>query len=270
MADKIPCSVPILTLNCAENLRQCLESVKDFCDIVVLDGNSTDGTQDEARAYGARVYPQFDTLEPNQRITDFNAMRTKALGHTKENWILWIDSDEFLGSGAADEIRHIVEVGDPTTAYKIPRIAIINNRVIRHAFFYPDAVVRLYHKASGIYPKPNKKVHETDFIPAAVTQKTMSEAIYTHWSSYRDFLKRDEYYFGIFRAEWAKDRLRRTRYRILRKGILNIMKAAYIGYKTTAIYARYGFRDTLPPQHAWRFMRYHLRIAGTVLASVFG
>jgi glycosyltransferase involved in cell wall biosynthesis len=49
------CSILILTLNEEANIGPCLESLKDFDDIVVLDSFSSDGTVREAEARGARV-----------------------------------------------------------------------------------------------------------------------------------------------------------------------------------------------------------------------
>ena len=60
---KIPASVGILTLNSAKEIPRAFESIKDFDDIYICDGNSTDGTQDIARSFGARIVKQFDTDE---------------------------------------------------------------------------------------------------------------------------------------------------------------------------------------------------------------
>ena len=41
---KIKCSIGILTLNCEDTLARCLENLRDFDEIIVCDGNSTDKT----------------------------------------------------------------------------------------------------------------------------------------------------------------------------------------------------------------------------------
>ncbi|MBI2603994.1 MAG: glycosyltransferase, partial [Candidatus Harrisonbacteria bacterium] len=63
--NKIPCSVGVLTLNSAKTLARCLESFKDFAEIIVCDGNSTDDTVAIAKKYGAKVVKQYDSDEPN-------------------------------------------------------------------------------------------------------------------------------------------------------------------------------------------------------------
>src|SRR4051812_17912281 len=119
---KIPVSIGILTLNSAANLPRALDSVKDFSDVYICDGNSIDGTQEIARAHGARVVKQVETDEPNQRVTDFGAARTKCVKAAREQWYLRLDSDEYLSPEAVEEVRSIVANRNPLyRAYKIPR-----------------------------------------------------------------------------------------------------------------------------------------------------
>ena len=70
MTKKIPCSVQVLTLNSAKTLAKCLASIKDFAEIIVLDGNSVDSTLAIAKQYTDKIYPQSNTNEKNVRITD--------------------------------------------------------------------------------------------------------------------------------------------------------------------------------------------------------
>ena len=48
----------MLTYNSEKTLRRALESVKDFDDIILCDGDSTDQTHAIAAEYGARVVRQ--------------------------------------------------------------------------------------------------------------------------------------------------------------------------------------------------------------------
>ena len=53
-------SIVIPTLNCPENLKECLESIKNQTysniEVIVVDGHSTDNTPGMARNFGADVY----------------------------------------------------------------------------------------------------------------------------------------------------------------------------------------------------------------------
>lgn len=272
---KIPCSAAILTLNSAKTLGRCLESVKDFAEIVVLDGNSTDGTQEIARGYGAKVYPQKDTEEKNIKIDNFAAIRIKLVSMTTAPWYFELDSDEYISQELHDEIAEIVSDlnADPKIVYSLPRKAIINGKVIEHANFYPDYFVRLYKKESGVVYKPEKKVHEQLFIPPdAVVRKTIG-CIYAPWLSYNEQIKRDDYYLSL---ELKKARLKmdgrntlRLKARALRSAFMNLLKAGKFLAKALVIYLRYGFKDTPPIKYSWRFIRYHLLVSGLRLKLLF-
>ena len=80
----------MIVKNEEELLPQCLDSVKDVVDeIVIVDTGSTDKTVEIAESYGARVYyfPWNDS---------FSDARNESLKHVESDWILVIDADEKL------------------------------------------------------------------------------------------------------------------------------------------------------------------------------
>lgn len=255
--NKIPCSVAMLTLNCRDDLKRCLESLRDFEEIVILDGNSTDGTPELARQYGAMIYPQVETEEKNIRIKDFTTMRLKSFVHTTKDWIFEIDADETIDTELSQEIRNLIREENNNTAVMIPRLAIVNGKIIRHAFFYPDQFIRVWHKNSGITYRAGKEVHEKIFIPDGVEVKFCRGSTRAPWPSYEECLKKDNQYLEI--ALQNADKF--TRRKIFRKAWINIGKGVYIGLKSLKIYAKHGFKDSLPPKYVWRFMRYHFLIS---------
>ncbi len=89
--EKIPVTIGILTYNSEESLERCLESVKNFRDILIADGGSTDGTLAIAQQYGARVITQSQQGKP---ITDFALERNLLLDAAQEDWFFYLDSDE--------------------------------------------------------------------------------------------------------------------------------------------------------------------------------
>ena len=161
MTTKIPCSVEVLTLNSEKTLEKCLESVKDFDDIIVLDGNSTDQTISIAQKYGARVCPQKETPKKNVRIDDFSEVRNKGIKLVRYQWFTFIDSDEYLSSEAVEEIREIVAKGDRNEyfAFRRPRKYVLNGKIIERSAVYPNYQIRLFYipVTLGFI----KKVHET-------------------------------------------------------------------------------------------------------------
>ena len=157
--NKISCSVEILTRNSENTLEQCLESVKDFAEILVLDGNSTDRTLEIAGRYGARILKQYETNEPLVSISDFSEVRNKGLRLAKYDWFMFIDSDEYLSPEAVEEIRSIAENPHSTAdAFWQPRKYVLNGKIIDCATTYPNRQIRLFKKSkTGGFKKP---VHE--------------------------------------------------------------------------------------------------------------
>jgi glycosyltransferase involved in cell wall biosynthesis len=125
-------------------LSQCLNSVKDFVDeIVVLDTGSRDRTVEIARQFGAKVH-HFTWCN------DFSAARNEALKYVTGDWILVLDADEVLVPEVVPNLRQAMksdrllainllrqEVGAVQSPYSLV------SRLFRH---HPDiAFSRPYH-----------------------------------------------------------------------------------------------------------------------------
>lgn len=81
------------------NLADCLESVREFVDeMVVLDTGSGDRTIEIAQSAGAKVH-SFEWCD------DFAAARNAALNYIETDWVLVLDADEVLVSGAVPALK---------------------------------------------------------------------------------------------------------------------------------------------------------------------
>ncbi len=91
-------SVVIIAQNAQETIKECLESLKDFSEVILYLNNSTDSTKDIAK--------KFD----NVKIIDgdflgFGPTKNKAAQYASNHWILSLDSDEVLNKELIDEIK---------------------------------------------------------------------------------------------------------------------------------------------------------------------
>ena len=69
-------------------LSQCLESIKDVVDeIIIVDTGSTDNTREIARQMGAKVF-EFPWTN------DFSAPRNESIRQAAGHYILWLDADD--------------------------------------------------------------------------------------------------------------------------------------------------------------------------------
>src|SRR5687768_14970041 len=99
-------SVVLATYNEESNIGDCLESIKDIADeIIIVDGSSTDKTVEIAKKYNAKV-----SLTDNPLI--FHINKQKALEQAKNTWILQLDADERITSALSKEIMKVVEMSD--------------------------------------------------------------------------------------------------------------------------------------------------------------
>ncbi len=252
---KIPASATILTRNSAATLERCLVSVQDFADIVVLDGNSTDGTPDIARQFGARVIPQTDSKEPAVRITNFPEVREKSFRETTYDWVYMIDSDEWASPEQIEAVRTLVAANRVREVYLFRKLAVVDDKVVRYAYFYPDYSLRMLAKSGGAHWRSGRLVHEKIIIPDGVTRVRRNEVVFSAWPPFAQSVEKDAGYLAMAIAPYQKEGV--SRLRCLRVAVLNTLKAVYILARIAAVHLRYGFRDTMPLRQHLRFPRYH-------------
>jgi len=148
-------SVALATFNEDKCLADCLKSVRDLADeIVVVDGSSTDKTVEIAKSFGARVI-----VTSNKPI--FHLNKQEAIDKCRGDWILQLDADEMVTPELAKEIREIVESANQeklAAAYWIKRKKMFLGHWIKKGGQYPDLVIRLFKKGKAYLPC--QSVHE--------------------------------------------------------------------------------------------------------------
>jgi glycosyltransferase involved in cell wall biosynthesis len=148
----------ILAYNSARHLAGALAPLVGLADeLIVIDSGSTDGTQEIAARFGARVI--------HRAFDNFTAQRNFALSQCRHDWVFTIDSDEVLSPELADRLRHLkntITAEDAVDAYAVRREWYVLGRRV-HAFYpslCPDYPVRLFRKGQAAYLE-GRQVHET-------------------------------------------------------------------------------------------------------------
>lgn len=248
----IPCSIAMITLNSAKTLRRALESVREFDDIVIFDGNSTDGTPEIAREFGARVFSQSPSGPPNYRLSDFGAEKQKAVDAARGPWVFILDSDEWMSKELVEEIRRMVS--GPPAVCMIPRMLVLNDRVIKYAFFYPDYYPRFFHMSTGAHFEVGRVLHEKiKFAPEAKMMKLVNP-IYHTWLSYAESLIKDEANRILVLQQQSKRRMSFGHYFywVVFRDTLTLIRVIT---KMILVWLRHPGPDTLPWRWNWRVIR---------------
>jgi len=149
MTSKTTISAVINVRNEADNLKKCLKSISGFVDeIIVVDMQSTDGSDLVAKEFGAKVFPYkwMKYVEP---------ARNFAISKASGNWILLLDPDEYLGKSLLQDLRRLT-IRTDIDWVKIPRKNIIFGKWIRHSNCWPDYLIRFFRKGAVTW---NKEIH---------------------------------------------------------------------------------------------------------------
>lgn len=155
--EKIPCTVSFLTWNSEKYLHRTLESVKDFAEVIFVDGGSTDRTLEIAKKYGVKVVPQSN---PGHPIANYGKERQIGLDASSYDWHLWPDSDDIVSPELAQRIREVVTKEDQGIAlYWIRMKRVHPETLVEYKTFTKTYQPRLFKKVSGAHFV--KAMHET-------------------------------------------------------------------------------------------------------------
>jgi len=96
-------SLCIIVKNEENNLAQCLLSVRDVVDeMILLDTGSSDRTIEIAKSFGAKVH-SFEWCN------DFSAARNESLKYAQGDWVLVLDADEVLVPDIVPILKSAIE-----------------------------------------------------------------------------------------------------------------------------------------------------------------
>lgn len=260
--DKTPCSVAILTYNNADTIEKCLQSVAFADDIVILDGGSLDDTRAIAQKYTDRIYDQHEPGTVEKKITNFTQMREKSFALTKHDWVIYIDSDEWLSSELQKAIDTHVEENNIHTIAQFNRIAVIDDKKIKHAYYYPDFVDRLFHKKSGVHLKKGNTVHERMIAPETVKRVKLNGELFSHWPDLASCIQKDDYYQDLSLQKLKKTAHKKDIAQFIVGGWTNTLRALKVFI--SACYINLTKKNALPFAYHMRFVRYNLKHAWSI------
>lgn len=145
-------SAALATYNEEENILDCIESLKQFAqEIVVVDGSSEDRTVQIAEKSGAKV------IKTSNKPM-FHINKNMAIDNCKGDWIFLIDADERVSKELSNEIKETVSKNPAESGFWVPRANWFLGGFLKKGGAYPDSVIRLFKRHKGRLPELS--VHE--------------------------------------------------------------------------------------------------------------
>lgn len=225
-------SVALAVFNEEQNIGDCLESIKDIAEeIVIVDGGSKDRTVAICERYGAQVIHA-----DNPAV--FHINKQKALDACRGEWILQLDADERVSKELADEIMRVVKmsemalrgyavqeskkkelfarhqeamraregtIGNDTgevAAFFVPRSNYFLGRFLKYGGAYPDGTIRLVRNGKARFGL--KDVHDQMIIEGTVR---WLEHDLLHYADpeFSRYLTRSNRYTSLQAQQWLEN-----------------------------------------------------------------
>jgi len=187
-------SVVINTLNAAETLEQCLDTVSFADEIIVVDMKSVDDTVKIAKKHKAKTFFHQPTeyVEP---------ARNFALEKATKDWVLVIDADEEVPEELAELITKIVsgEIDEELSAdcYYVPRKNELFGKYLHHTGWWPDYVLRLFKKGYVQWPETIHSVPVTKGVVRELPAKSEFAIHHHNYQTIEQFINRLNRYTSI-------------------------------------------------------------------------
>lgn len=196
-------SVVINTYNASKHLKEVLETVKDFDEVLICDMESTDNTLEIAREYGCNI-----VTFPKGNHTIVEPARNFAIQNAQNEWVLVVDADELVTPELKEYLKQYVKAGGESGLY-IPR----KNKFLGK---YPpwltcDHQLRFFRKGNTDWPetihsvphidgstkyirKNNKNIRLLHLADESITQIMNKTNRYTDY----DVEKKAHKHYGVF------------------------------------------------------------------------
>jgi glycosyltransferase involved in cell wall biosynthesis len=192
----IKLSAVIITKNEAHRIGQCIKSLQNITDdIVIVDSGSTDTTKAISRKLGAKIYEtEWRGYGP-----------TKNMGHSKaqNDWIISVDADELMTDELAKEIMHL-EL-ESNCVYALNRQNYYLGKKIKHSGWSPDWVYRIFNRKEVKWN--DNLVHEKLILPDHMKIIRLKHKLIHHsYDSIEDHMSKIENYAHLRAQIWIEQK----------------------------------------------------------------
>ena len=193
--DKINISVIILTKNSEKYLNDVLNALKEFEEVLIIDNGSKDNTLNIALGFeNVKIY--------KEKFIGFGPLKNKVLEYSKNEWVLFIDSDEIIKTEMVEYIKQI-DLSKKENIFSFLRDNYYKKELIKCCGWENDYVMRLFNKKHTKFN--NKKVHESLVIKKnSNVIKTKYGMKHYSFDSIEELINKMQLYSTLFATESNK------------------------------------------------------------------
>lgn len=143
-------TIVIIASNAQKTIKNSLDTIKDFKEVILYENNSTDNTVKIAKSF------------PNVKIIDgefigFGETKNSAISFSSNDWVLSLDSDEMLTSDLIKELNSL-NLDNEKKVFELKRDNYFLDKKIKYSGWGKDYLVRLFNRKYHSFN--DNKVHE--------------------------------------------------------------------------------------------------------------
>lgn len=194
-------SAVVINFNQSKKLDNCLESIKDIADeVVVVDLGSTDDSKEISKKFDAKFFS-------HKLVSHVELVRNYSIDKATGDWILVLDPDEQITDGLTKKLRDIDKEGR-YVAVNIPRKNIFFGKWIKHTNWWPDRHIRFFKNGKV---KWNERIHSYPDVLGEVLNLDAEEdlaIIHTGYEGISQFIDRQNRYSTVEAENMYKEGVR--------------------------------------------------------------
>ena len=184
---KISCV--IIAKNAESTLKATLDSLKIFDEVILYSNNSTDNTDEIARAYE-------NVMLIEGTFIGFGPTKNVAAGYATNDWVLSLDADEVLSDEFIHALNKLTLNND--NIYSITRENYYKKTLVTHCWG-DDVIVRLYNKHLTAFT--DKQVHEYIISDNFTLHNIAGKIRHYPYATITDFIIKLDRYSTIYAQE---------------------------------------------------------------------
>ncbi len=188
-------SVTILTKDSERHLKSCLDALREFNEVLIVDNGSSDDTLKIAAGY-----PNVRIIE--HEFTGFGPLKNFAIEQAKNDWIFSIDSDEVATEKLIESIKAL-DPAEKESIYTIGRLNHYGKKPIKCCGWYPDMVMRIFNRTHTRFS--DTLVHESLIVPPGSREAVLEgELLHYPFESVESLIAKMQSYSTLYAMQSDK------------------------------------------------------------------